>query len=139
VRPLLGLFFAGLLDYIDKGCSHGFLHGLELLAELAELFEGHIHAHEGGSIAKIRKGTVAYKTGTIIYGQRKVIRSLAELELSSFGKRNNPPGDVGGDATTWLYISASADPVSTDEVAWQADRQWEYRAEGWDADLYSPA
>lgn len=88
-------------------------------------------------LAKIYKGTVAYKAGTIIYGERKVIRTLADLELDTFGKRNMPPGSVGGGAANWLYISAAADPVSTNEVAWQADRQWEYSPDGWDEDLYT--
>jgi hypothetical protein len=101
-------------------------------------YENAISSTEGLSLlAKIRKGNVAYKTGTIIYGQRKVITTLEDLQFPDFGKRNEPPGPVGGTAANWLYVSASADPVSTDQVAWQCDRQWEYSPDGWDADLYT--
>jgi len=89
-------------------------------------------------LAKIRKGNTHYVAGTIIYGERKVITSLSELNLSLYGKQDMPPGGVGGGASNWLYISASADPVNTDEVAWQADKQWQYSPEGWDDDLYAP-
>lgn len=102
-------------------------------------YETAISSTEGLSLlAKIRKGNVAYRTGTIIYGQRKIITALSELELATFGKRDMPPGTVGGTEANWLYVSAAADPVPTDQVAWQADRQWEYSPNGWDSDLYSP-
>jgi hypothetical protein len=89
-------------------------------------------------LAKIEKGNTHYRTGSIIYGERKVIEDLADLELSLFGKQYMPPGPVGGDAVNWLYSSASADPVPTDDEAWQMDRQWEYSPDGWDDDLYAP-
>jgi hypothetical protein len=88
-------------------------------------------------LEKIRKGNVAYKTGALIYGERKVITDLSSLNYLKLGKIDTPPGPVTGGAGKWLYISGGADPVSTSEVAWQMDRQWQYSPDGWDPDLYT--
>lgn len=92
-------------------------------------------------LEKIKKGNVSYLLGTIIFGQRKVIKNISELNIENFGKRNKPPDppgiSLGGTLANWLYTSAAADPVPTDEVAWQADRQWTYSPEGWDEQLYT--
>jgi hypothetical protein len=88
-------------------------------------------------LKKIRKGNIAFKTGSLIYGQRKVITTLADLNYLKIGKIDSPPGPVSAPSGSWLYISASADPVPTDEVAWQADFQWEYSPDGWDPHLYT--
>lgn len=129
--------YAANLSEIELKALFAISNGTEK-DEQGNAYKDVIESAEGlALLAKIYKGNVAYKTGTIIYGQRKVIRSLSELELSDFGKRNMPPGNVGGGAANWLYISASADPVPTDEQAWQADRQWEYSPNEWDQDLYT--
>jgi len=129
--------FCSELDIVEIKALFAIANGTEA-DEAGTPYENSITSDNGLAVlAKIRKGNISFKKGTIIYGQRKVIRALADLELGKFGKRNEPPGGVGGSEANWLYVSASADPVATSEVAWQADRQWEYRAEGWDADLYT--
>jgi len=111
-----------------------------LADENGTAYESQITSDVGQSLlAKIKKGNTHYTTGSITYGQRKVIKSLEDLEVLKFGKQYKPPGPVGGNAKNWLYISASADPASTDEVAWQMDRQWMFSPDGWDDDLYAPS
>lgn len=89
-------------------------------------------------LEKITKGNVSFRMGGVVYGQKRVITSLATLNFPKLGKIDTPPGPVGGSTGRWLYISASAEPVPTDEVAWQADFQWQYSplTGGWDNDLY---
>jgi hypothetical protein len=89
-------------------------------------------------LAKIRKGTVAYKTGGLIYVERKTIKKLSDLEYLNIGKRQKPPDLSGASKENWLYVSATAEP-SDDGKSWTLERQWEYSPEGWDADLYPDA
>lgn len=89
-------------------------------------------------LAKIRKGNVATKTGGLVYLERKVTDSLADINFTKLYKTGAPPGPVGGAATSWLYIGADADQ-STDGLFYNLERQWEYSPDGWDADLYPPA
>lgn len=87
-------------------------------------------------LAKIRKGNVAYKTGSVIYTERKLITSLTQLEYASLGKIDNPPGPAEGGGESWLYTSANAEPDKSGNT-WQAERQWQFSPEGWDPDLYA--
>jgi len=87
-------------------------------------------------LAKIRKGNVAVKIGSLIYTERKLITSLTELEYDKLGKIDNPPGPAEAGDENWLYISATADP-DKNGTTWQAERQWQFSPEGWDPDLYS--
>lgn len=88
-------------------------------------------------LAKIRRGTVACKAGSIVYGQRKIIKDLSELEFDYLAKIYDvPPGPVVDDGNQWLYVGGSASPVNTDQKAWEMDRQWLYSPDGWDDNLY---
>lgn len=87
-------------------------------------------------LAKIRKGNVSYKTGSLAYIERKIITDLVDIEYSKLGKIDSPPGGVGGGENTWLYESASAEPDESGE-SWSLERVWIYSPNGWDADLYS--
>lgn len=90
-------------------------------------------------LEKITKGNVACKSGSLIYGERKVITTLEDINYAKLNKIDTPPGPVGGGENSWLYLSASAEPAPTDEEAWQLDRQWQFSPNGWDTDLYSDA
>lgn len=105
--------------------------------EAGKKWESLVTSADGLAIlAKIRKGNVAYKTGGVIYIERKLVNALSSLRFTNLYKIDTPPGGVGGVTNGWLYLGGDLEP-SPDGTTWQAEFQWEYSPDGWDADLYS--
>jgi hypothetical protein len=93
------------------------------------------------ALEKIRKGQDGYRTPSMIWIQRRKLRSLASLPTEKIGKIDNPPGDppTGPPDSNWMYLAPIISPTE-DGDAWDVEERWEQSYEGgWDEFFYAPA
>jgi hypothetical protein len=130
--------FASELDETEIKALLNISNGNEDKADNSKWEDDVTTANGLALLAKIRKGNVSVKSNSVIYTERKLIDGLDELNYANVNKREKPPGPVGGTATNWLFIGATADP-SADGETWTMERQWQFSPDGWDTDLYPAA
>lgn len=89
-------------------------------------------------LQRIRKGNTAYKTGGVVFVERRLIKTLTDLRYASLYKIDTPPGpyaDICNVENAWLYLGGDIEPAP-DGASWFAEFQWELNPDGWEVPIY---